>query len=74
MATLDIAPNIDDVDDVYEQLLALHEGRSLEDSFRIAARLNLILINHIGDRTVIDAAFARAAPPVAAIHEGNDLS
>ncbi len=60
MATLNIAPNIDGVDDVYERLLALHEGHTLEDSFRIAARLNLILLNHIGDRAVIDQAFALA--------------
>ncbi len=63
MAMLVIAPNIDGVDDVYERLLALHEGGAPEDSLRIAARLNLILINHIGDRAVIDEAFARAAAP-----------
>lgn len=61
MASLEIAPNLADVDDIYERLLALHDGRTLEDSFRIAARLNLILLNHIGDRAVIDEAFARAA-------------
>ena len=61
MDTLETAPNIHGVDDVYERLLALHDGRTLEDSFRVAARLNLILINHIGDRRVIDQAFACAA-------------
>lgn len=60
MASLTVAPNIDGVDDVYARLLALHDGRTLENSLRIAARLNLILINHIGDRAVIDQAFARA--------------
>ena len=60
MAVLEIAPNINGVDDVYERLLSLHEGRTLEESFRIAARLNLILLNHIGDRAVIDQAFAHA--------------
>lgn len=65
MASLTVAPNIAGVDDVYERLLALHDGRTLEDSFRIAARLNLILLNHIGDRAVIDQAFACTAgePP-----------
>lgn len=60
VADLDLSPNLHDVDDVYARLLTLHDGRTLEDSFRIAARLNLILINHIGDRTVIDAACALA--------------
>lgn len=70
MAALEIAPNIDGVDDVYEQLLSLHDGRTLEDSLRIAARLNLILINHIGDRTVIEQALRHAAATSAA--EGAD--
>lgn len=63
MAALQTALNLHGVDDIYERLLALHDGRPLEDSFRIAARLNLILINHIGDRMVIDQAFACAARP-----------
>lgn len=69
MTGLVVAPNVHGVDDVYARLLALHDGRTLEDSFRIAARLNLILINHIGDRAMIDEAFAFAAngPPL----EGN---
>ncbi len=65
MPVLNLAPNLHDVDDVYARLLTLHDGRTLEESFRIAARLNLILINHIGDQTVIDAACALAetTPP-----------
>lgn len=65
MATLETAPNLADVDGIYERLLALHDGRTIEDSFRIAARLTLILINHVGDQAVIDEAFARAAAPIA---------
>lgn len=65
MTVLRTHPNLSDVDDVYEQLLAMHDGRGIEDSLRIAARLNLILLNHIGDRAVIDAAFALAGSPVA---------
>ena len=64
MAALQTTLNLHGVDDVYERLLALHDGRTLEDSFRIAARLNLILINHVGDRAVIDQAFACAARPL----------
>lgn len=60
MAVLETGPNLADVDGIYERLLALHDGHTLEDSLRIAARLNLILINHIGDRAVIDQAFACA--------------
>lgn len=65
MGVLETGPNINDVDGVYERLLSLHDGRTLEDSFRIAARLNLILINHVGDRAVIDDALARATLPPA---------
>lgn len=71
MAKLNTAPNIAGVDDVYERLLALHAGRTVEESVRVAARLNLILINHIGDRAVIDEAFARAALPVAETRQGD---
>lgn len=63
MAALRTYPNIERVDDLYAKLLSLHDGRTLEDSFRIAARLNLILLNHIGDAAAIDEAFARAVDP-----------
>ena len=71
MGALETAPNLADVDGIYERLLGLHDQQTLEDSFRIAARLNLILINHIGDPAVIDDALARAALPVAPAGEAN---
>jgi hypothetical protein len=61
MARLVTEPNIAGVDDIYEQLIAMHDRRSVEDSLKLSARLNLILINHIGDREVVAEAIALAA-------------
>lgn len=61
MSGLNIDPNIAGVDDVYERLIAALDGRSLEDSLKVAVRLNLILMNHVGDRAVIDEALELAA-------------
>jgi hypothetical protein len=56
-----VEPNIAGVDDIYERLIVMHVGLSVEDSLTVAARLNLILINHVGDRAVVDAAIKLAA-------------
>lgn len=61
MARLITDPNISGVDDIYERLIALLDGRPLEDSLKVAMRLNLILMNHVGDRAVIAQALALAA-------------
>ena len=61
MADLNTKPNIDDADDFYADLLALHEGRSKAQSDAINARLILLMANHIGDREVIRAAMDAAA-------------
>lgn len=52
-------------DDVYAALMAAHEGLSDAESARLNARLVLLLMNHIGDRAVIEAAIsaARSAGP-----------
>lgn len=55
-----ITPNIADADGIYERLIALHHGRSEEDSMAVNARLILLLINHIGDPDVVDEALVRA--------------
>lgn len=56
MATLRTAPNLSDPDGIYQRLIELHAGRDDADSFRINARLILLLANHIGDReTIIEA-------------------
>lgn len=61
MADLVTDPNLPGVDDIYEKLIALHDGRSLEDSLKLSARLNLVLLNHIGDRTVAEQAIVLAS-------------
>jgi Protein of unknown function (DUF2783) len=65
MAALITTPNIDAADDFYAELIALHAGKSDEESAAINARLILLLCNHIGDRQTLREAFAAAAgaPP-----------
>ncbi|HHI71213.1 MAG TPA: DUF2783 domain-containing protein [Rhodobacteraceae bacterium] len=60
MADLITTPNIKGADDFYADLLALHEGRSKEESDAINARLVLLLANHIGDRKVLEQAMKAA--------------
>ncbi len=57
---LNTEPNLATPDDVYEALINLHRELTSEQSQLVNAKLILLLINHIGDRSVIDAAFARA--------------
>jgi 5-carboxymethyl-2-hydroxymuconate isomerase len=63
MATtaLNTEPNLAHPDDFYAALLALHDGRSSEESERINARLILLLANHIGDSAVLREALETAA-------------
>lgn len=60
MSKLITTPNIAKPDDFYQELLALHEGRSDADSEALNARLVLILANHIGDPDVLREAYALA--------------
>jgi hypothetical protein len=60
MAALVTKPNIEAADDFYAELIALHAGRSSEESEAINARLILLLCNHIGDRQALREAFAAA--------------
>ncbi|MCT4610089.1 MAG: DUF2783 domain-containing protein [Pelagimonas sp.] len=60
MSTLTLEPNIAKPDDFYAQLLAVHEGKTKEESDAINARLLLILANHIGDAAVLEQAFELA--------------
>ena len=57
---LTLDPNISDPDGFYAELLDAHQGLSREESEALNARLVLILANHIGDRTILRAAFAAA--------------
>ena len=63
MSRLITTPNLADADAVYQQLIALHEGRSEADSARVNARLILALVNHIGDAEAVGEAFALAGRP-----------
>ena len=60
MNALRLEPNLGNADDVYEQLIAMHDGLSVEDSLRLNARLILLLANHIGDAAILAQAIALA--------------
>ena len=60
MSSVKTGINLGDHDGIYQRLVALHDGLGDEESFRANARLILILINHIGDRRVIDEAIEMA--------------
>jgi hypothetical protein len=49
-----------DGDDLYALLVAAHEGLSDEESARMNVRLVLLLMNHVGDRAVLEKAIAAA--------------
>ena len=51
---------IDQPDDVYQRLIALHQGLDEGQSRLVNARLILLLANHIGDAEVLEEAFAAA--------------
>ena len=57
---LTTAPNLDDPDGFYAELLAAHEGLDDAGQAALTARLVLILANHVGDRAVLRAALALA--------------
>lgn len=52
--------NMERPDDLYEALLAAHEGLTKAESDALNARLILILMNHVGDAEVIRAAIDAA--------------
>ena len=53
--------NLAHPDDVYNALVDAHKGLSDEQCRAFDARLILLLINHIGDETVIREALSEAA-------------
>ncbi len=53
-------PNLERVDDIYQQLLRMHEGLDEAQSLQASARLILLLANHIGDSSVVLSAIALA--------------
>lgn len=59
---LNLKPNFDETDGFYATLLGAHEGLSDAESDALNARLILILANHIGKKSVLDAALDAAKP------------
>ncbi|UWR23031.1 DUF2783 domain-containing protein [Sulfitobacter sp. S190] len=57
---LNLDPNIPDPDGFYQRLIEAHDGLDHDQSVALNARLILILANHIGDSTVLEAALAAA--------------
>lgn len=53
-------PGIRRHDDIYAGLIALHEGKSDEESLKLWARLALLLIEKIGEDAAVLAAIAEA--------------
>ncbi len=53
-------------DDFYEDLLAAHNGLTLEESAALNARLVLLLANQVGDLATLRAALEAARPKNAA--------
>ncbi|MEO0974105.1 MAG: DUF2783 domain-containing protein [Pseudomonadota bacterium] len=60
MGSLRLTTGTPQADEVYQQLLTLHEGCDAHESLRRNAKLILLLANHIGDPQVIAEAVAIA--------------
>ncbi|MDB5437696.1 MAG: mhpA [Caulobacteraceae bacterium] len=58
MTQLVLTPNILGADDIYEQLIGLHEGLTDQESLAANAQLILVLINQIGDTALVTEAIA----------------
>ena len=63
MSQLIRQPNLDHVDDVYQQLLQMHDGLDEAQSLKVCARLILALSNHIGSSSVVIEAIELARGP-----------
>ena len=57
------APNLENPDARYAELIAAHEGLTEAESHAFNSRLILILMNHIGQAATISAALALARHP-----------
>lgn len=54
-------PNLARPDDIYDRLVALHDGLDEMQSHQVNWRLILLLANHIGDDAVVFEAIACAS-------------
>ncbi len=68
MAGLDLHLKIKDVDSAYQKLVDAHAGLSTAQSAALNARLILILLNHIGDESVIVEAIEAARSTGDGVH------
>ena len=59
--TLNTSPNINGIDDFYQELIDLHRDLTPEQSTAVNARLILLLANQIGDRKILSEAMKIAA-------------
>ena len=57
---LNLEPNLESPDDIYEALIESHRGLSAEQSGMLNAKLILLLANQIGNFAVLRAAMAKA--------------
>ena len=48
-----VEPAMDDPDRFYEELVAAHEGLTLEESFELNARLLMLLANQVGRGAIL---------------------
>lgn len=69
MHSLKTSANIKRPDDVYDILIRAHDGLSKAQSDGLNARLILILLNHIGDESVIREALDLAGSQT---HDGQE--
>ncbi len=51
---LNTKPNFTKPDEVYAKLIAAHDGLTEAESHAMNARLVLLLMNHIGDQSLIE--------------------
>lgn len=63
--TLKLHPNATAPDEIYEAIIAMHEGLDDEESMKVNARMIIILANHIGDASIIKEAARVAREPFA---------
>jgi len=61
MNVLNTQTNLSGHDDLYEKIVDMHEGLTIEESLKATAKLALLLANHIGDPAVISEAVAIAS-------------
>jgi hypothetical protein len=62
MTGLITTPNLAGVDEIYEKLVGLHDGLTEAESLKVWAKLVVTLVNHIGDRAIVEQAIALARP------------